>query len=211
MRRPPAQLRIRLLVLLPFLVSPAAAQVSEPTVSVGLADYPDGVGPREEGWASLHVVRRGPAGEVVDCNTVESSGEPRLDGAACRILLERARLPGPLFSSGRIAFRWHSGSTLSRPVPPGGPLQFHYPGWFTNDDYPLEAIRLRQGGIVEYSVQVSAEGRPTSCSVVVSSNSPALDLRTCEIVMRRAIFIPASDGRGGRAAGTYLGRINWRG
>jgi TonB family protein len=211
MRWHPARPLIWLPALLLFQISSAAAQSSDPSVSVGPADYPEGVAPREEDWRSLQIVRRGTAGEVVGCNTVESSGEPRLDRAACRILLERARLAGPLFSNGRISFRWHSGSNFSRPVRPGGPLHIYYPAWFTNNDYPLEAIRARQHGIVEYSVQVSAEGRPIACRVIISSRSPALDQRTCDIVMRRAIFIPASDGRGGRAAGTYYGRVHWRG
>lgn len=80
---------------------------------------------------------------------------------------------------------------------------------FSADDYPPEAVRLEQQGIVAYSATVGPDGRVASCDIVTSSGSASLDAATCSIIQRRARFRPASDQQGRPIAEKFSGRISW--
>jgi TonB family protein len=67
---------------------------------------------------------------------------------------------------------------------------------FSADDYPAAAARNGEEGIVQAELDVSATGRVTACAVVRSSGSASLDSGTCQILQRRARFIPARDVNG---------------
>ena len=82
--------------------------------------------------------------------------------------------------------------------------------WFSSDDYPLEAVKQGVQGSVTFEVDVDAAGKPTACRIAVSSGSPILDQRTCEIVSEKGQFKPAV-GPGGRpVAGRYSNRAIWK-
>lgn len=77
-------------------------------------------------------------------------------------------------------------------------------------DYPIEAWRNDEEGAVQYSVDVDAEGKATSCEVTKSSGSAILDAATCPIVMTRAEFRPAMAERDQPVVGSYSGYLHWR-
>jgi TonB family protein len=77
------------------------------------------------------------------------------------------------------------------------------------DDYPLEALQKHEQGPVVVSLTVGTDGRPTDCSIVVSSRSAALDEATCKFFMTRARYIPARDSNGQPSIDHVLARLDW--
>jgi TonB family protein len=198
------------LVCLGFTASPAAAQRYYGTVSVSLNDYPDGARPDGRERSARLRFELAPNGAIARCTVVRSSGLGALDGSACHILQERARFrPERGHMAGIVQFDWLT-ELPARPNPRGAPLPFAFVQRIFSSDYPAEAVRSRQEGSVDYEADVSESGVTRACRVVATSGSAALDRRTCALVMERAIFIPASDGQGGRRAATFNGRITWR-
>ncbi|MGK2284862.1 energy transducer TonB [Pedomonas sp. V897] len=61
------------------------------------------------------------------------------------------------------------------------------------DDYPSASLRAEEEGVTRVRFVVNAEGRVEQCSVVESSGHPRLDERTCELVVRRFRFEPATE------------------
>lgn len=82
--------------------------------------------------------------------------------------------------------------------------------WFSTDDYPASAIRAEEEGTVGVRLGLGGDGRVTSCEVITSSGSSALDLVTCRLYQKRARFAPARDKVGGAIASTYTDRVIWR-
>ena len=79
----------------------------------------------------------------------------------------------------------------------------------TYADYPMEAIRRGEAGVVSVLLQVSAEGTVTRCDVTESSLSKPLDAQTCDLLARRARFAPAMDESGRKIAGAYRLSTPW--
>lgn len=79
----------------------------------------------------------------------------------------------------------------------------------TYDDYPMDAIRRGEAGIVSVLLKVSAEGSVSGCEVTESSLSKPLDLQTCALLTRRAHFEPATDASGRNIAGEYRMSTPW--
>ena len=63
--------------------------------------------------------------------------------------------------------------------------------WIQVADYPADAFRSGQQGIVRILVTVDANGRPTACKVARSSGVPSLDTATCTAMMTRGRFSPS--------------------
>jgi TonB family protein len=197
------------LAALAALPGSLSAQVSEPLVHVTPTDYPAEVGVGRDVHHVVLAISLEADGRVTECRVVRSSGEPRLDSESCRILRERAVLRPDEFPRRRIAVRWYPEQRQESLGRRGEPLLLSIRPLIWNDDYPLEAIRRNERGAVAYSVRVSSDGRPLSCTVDSSSGSAALDRQTCALVMRRANFIPQVDDQGRRITGTYRGRVAW--
>lgn len=81
---------------------------------------------------------------------------------------------------------------------------------FSDTDYPASAVRNHEQGSVAFRLRVGADGRPSGCSVTGSSGSSILDTTTCALLMERARFEPARDGRGRATTDEFNGRIVWR-
>lgn len=79
----------------------------------------------------------------------------------------------------------------------------------SRSDYPAEAARLRQQGLVRYELTIGTDGIPLSCRVLSSSGSPSLDEATCRVMRTRARFIPARDAAGRRTIDRVRHSINW--
>lgn len=77
------------------------------------------------------------------------------------------------------------------------------------DDYPASAIRAGEQGTVRFTLDISADGRVTRCSIVESSGSPLLDATTCRTLRARARFTPARDAAGNAVPDTIASSIRW--
>jgi TonB family protein len=77
------------------------------------------------------------------------------------------------------------------------------------DDYPIEAIRRGEAGVVSVLLKVSDAGRVTQCAVTESSLSQPLDEQTCNLLTRRTRFAPATDANGRKIAGEYRLSTPW--
>lgn len=88
--------------------------------------------------------------------------------------------------------------------PRGNPAQ-----WVTTNDYPTAALRMEQEGLVRVRLAVSAEGRATGCEVTASSGFAELDQATCDKLVRRARFTPASDESGAKVSGNWATSVRW--
>ncbi|HEY6049197.1 MAG TPA: energy transducer TonB, partial [Sphingomicrobium sp.] len=75
---------------------------------------------------------------------------------------------------------------------------------FSSDDYPAEAQRNNEQGTVQASLEISPEGRVSSCTIIRSSGHASLDNATCAILKHRAAFTPARDADGKAVASTYV-------
>ena len=80
----------------------------------------------------------------------------------------------------------------------------------SDSDYPAEAIRAGEQGMVVFRLAVGADGRVSGCEVMASSGSESLDSTTCRLMTTRVGFRPATDSAGKAVAGSYEGRIAWR-
>jgi len=199
------------LLCLALAAAPAAAERFYGTVNVPSADYPPDARPGERPLSARLRFALGPNGSVVRCVVTQSSGVEALDAASCRILQERARFrPERGRSTSIVQFTWGNNAGRGRSNPRGAPLPFAFVELLSANDYPADAIRGRMQGGVDYETDVSVNGVALACRVVGSSGAETLDRRTCQLVMARDIYIPASDGQGGRRAATYNGRLTWR-
>ena len=103
-----------------------------------------------------------------------------------------------------VAFLLGAFSMLSQPVHAQLPLyvpESNYGGatptnaraWFTFQDYPEAAVRDNVQGYVVVSFIIDTDGRVGDCSIKQSSSSPILDAVPCQLMKKRARFIPAKD------------------
>jgi protein TonB len=82
--------------------------------------------------------------------------------------------------------------------------------WITTSDYRSIWIRREMVGTAGFSLQISATGRVTGCTITASTGHAALDEATCSLIQKRARFDPARDNRGDAVAGTYRNSVTWR-
>ena len=82
--------------------------------------------------------------------------------------------------------------------------------WFGANAYPIEAWKKGIEGAVTFDVDVDAEGRPTACRVLISSEYQVLDQATCDVVRAKGRFIPAAGPDGRPVAAHYSNTTIWR-
>ena len=96
--------------------------------------------------------------------------------------------------------------SLSRvPEPIDGPAQ-----WFSDRDYPFEAVRKRISGSVLTRLVISSEGRVAECIVIEGSGEILLDRTTCDLLMKRGRYRPALTAAGQPVRAMSSVRIVWR-
>jgi TonB family protein len=77
-------------------------------------------------------------------------------------------------------------------------------------DYPIEAWNADQEGRVKYELAVDDTGKPTGCTIKESSGHALLDQATCDLMLERAMFVPAYAAQDEPISSTYSGGYNWR-
>lgn len=91
-----------------------------------------------------------------------------------------------------------------------GPIaQTPLPSLISPADYPSAALRNDEQGTVGFRLDVGADGRVRSCTIVSSSGSSLLDASTCRIMASRARFTPAVNDEGKAVDGSIASRISW--
>lgn len=103
------------------------------------------------------------------------------------------------------------------PPPPPAPVKVqpakaraNLASYFSDDDYPQDAIRNEQQGTTGVRLDIGPDGRVTNCTVTSSSGSSSLDSTTCRLLRSRARFTPATDSSGNKTGDTTTTRIVWR-
>jgi TonB family protein len=76
-------------------------------------------------------------------------------------------------------------------------------------DYPAASLRRGEYGIVSVLLHVSSEGSVSACDVTESSGFPALDDKSCALLMMRSRFDPAKDADNNPVSGEYRTATTW--
>jgi len=191
---------------------PGYATAIDPASWFGSDDYPaDAVKKGIEGTVAFHVDVGG-EGKPIACRIAVSSGSPVLDQRTCEVVMAKARFKPAIGPDGKaVAGQYSNRAIWKMPsAPPGYAMAIDPASWFGPEDYPAEAVKQGIEGTVTFEAKVDASGKPTACRITVSSGSPILDRRTCEIVEAKGQFRPAV-GPGGKAvAGRYSNRAIWK-
>ena len=175
------------------------------------ADYPAGAIQRGEQGLVGFELDVDPAGRVSACRITASSGSASLDEATCRIMRERAQFtpardrrgrPAPDLVSQRVNWVLPEQANTSR-------ARASLASYISDSDYPADAIRNGEQGIVGFQLEVGPDGIVSSCRIVASSGSASLDTATCRIMQARARFTPARDGGGHAVPDVVTSRIRW--
>jgi len=78
---------------------------------------------------------------------------------------------------------------------------------FSDDDYPQQAIRNEEQGMVAFKLRIDRHGRDSKCVIVESSGHRSLDDATCRILSERVRAVPARSDRGDAIPDNMEGRI----
>jgi TonB family protein len=97
----------------------------------------------------------------------------------------------------------YGGKTVPRPISTSQ-------DWVTNADYPLEAWRRREEGVVQYDLAIDAQGQVAGCKITYSTATPDLEAATCRLLSERARFKPAEGEDGNPRASVYPGEMTWQ-
>ena len=97
----------------------------------------------------------------------------------------------------------------SAPPAPPAPPPATLASYFSSADYPREALKRKEQGTVRFRLGINAEGRVSSCTILASSGSPALDSTTCRLIAQRARFRPARDDEGRPVADEKDYQVTW--
>lgn len=77
-------------------------------------------------------------------------------------------------------------------------------------DYPQESLAKREEGIVQITYIVGTDGRISNCDISRSSGYPALDKRSCELMVERYVYEPATDASGQKIPTQSVTYISWK-
>ena len=80
---------------------------------------------------------------------------------------------------------------------------------YSVDDYPQASLRRGESGYARIAVTVSPEGKPIGCSVIVSTDYPDLDARSCAVMLKRGRFTPAVNEKGQASYAIYRQTVPW--
>ena len=97
-------------------------------------------------------------------------------------------------------------ATLSKPVRPANSPA----AWLSSHDYPTGAAAMGQNGIVQFRLDVEADGRIAGCHVLARTNPDVFAETTCRAVTRRAKLEPALDAAGKPVRSFFVQKVRWQ-
>lgn len=143
------------------------------------------------------------------CKISKKSSFAELDATACALVVPRLR--GVIEKGGKpvqIKVRWY--------VPTGDPksdfdgaVPFDPPSWVGPDDIPRTEYPKTGSGRSEIMFDIATNGSVAACEVKKSSGSEKLDQKLCDLVSRRAAFLPALDASGSPRIAHGTAAITW--
>ena len=108
--------------------------------------------------------------------------------------------------------------TLPLPLPlPLAPLPFcfdcRHPAELSRKplslEYPYRDWLERNEGTTAFRLDIDERGKITACRITESSGFVSLDQATCDEIVDRARFKPATDERGRPIPGSFVSEVNW--
>jgi len=97
-------------------------------------------------------------------------------------------------------------TTLAKPARPASSPAV----WLRDSDYPSEAIAMGQNGIVQFRLDVDADGRVSGCHVLARTSPDVFADTTCRAVTRRAKLEPALDANGKPVRSFFVQKVRWQ-
>jgi hypothetical protein len=146
----------------------------------------------ESAVSGLSVAQRGGASFVLD---LETMGRPMAAMRQCTDNLVRHWG----FDPQELATR------QSRATPKSNPGN-----WATSSDYPNAMTSEGKSAFVVFKAAIDEKGEVTDCVVLETTNPPAIGPHTCDLIKRRARFIPSQDKNGQPAKDFYINRVFWK-
>ncbi len=81
--------------------------------------------------------------------------------------------------------------------------------WIDLEGYTIKPMRKGHSGIVQFRLDVDADGKAVGCFVLARTNPDEFGDRTCQLMMKRAKFEPALDAQGKPMRAFWVGSVNW--
>ena len=94
---------------------------------------------------------------------------------------------------------------MIKPAAPRKPLR----GYFSPDDYPLQAVRSSESGLTSVVLLIDEQGAIKDCMIDGTSSIATLDAMTCIVFRERAKFDPAIGKDGTPVRSHHIQRIRW--
>jgi TonB family protein len=106
---------------------------------------------------------------------------------------------------------WALFLSIGAVVPTGAsPEPIDQAHWIGVDDYPSEAMLNGWEGTTGFRLSIDATGSVRDCAVVAPSGHPLLDRVTCDLMVKRGRFRPATNARGEPVAGKVQQNMQWQ-
>ncbi|MFM2410619.1 MAG: hypothetical protein RL481_1447 [Pseudomonadota bacterium] len=81
--------------------------------------------------------------------------------------------------------------------------------WVTTADYPEKMLNQEQSAVVEFRVDVDAQGKAVGCQIQESTRAKEFDDAVCKSIMDRARFLPALDANGNAIRSYWKNRVTF--
>lgn len=82
-------------------------------------------------------------------------------------------------------------------------------GWLSSSDYPLNAVMNGHNGLVQFRLDVDAEGKVAGCFILSRTSPDDFADITCRAMTRRARLQPALDAKGKPMRSYYVNKVIW--
>jgi TonB family protein len=81
--------------------------------------------------------------------------------------------------------------------------------WLSGNDYPLNAVMNGHSGLVQFRLDVDAEGKVLGCFILSRTSPDDFADTTCRAMIRRARLQPALDAQGKPIRSYFVGKVVW--
>lgn len=82
--------------------------------------------------------------------------------------------------------------------------------WLRSEDYPVGAISAGNNGVVQFRLDVDAEGKVAKCTTLFRTKPDVFGDVTCAAIARRARFEPALDAEGKPVRSFFVNKVRWQ-